>query len=77
MCEVTLIDDLKQYKALPKDAKRDEKLAELKGKGLKLVEMYASLAKSESRVLMNNAIRINQAEDQPTLLFLIAFIIRY
>ena len=78
VCEVTLIDDLKQYHSLPKSAKRDEKLAEFKEKGLKLVQMYASLAKSESRVLMNHAIRINQAGDEPvTLLFLIAFIIRY
>ena len=63
VCEVTLIDDLKQYQGLPRNPKREEMLAEFKDKGLKLVQMYASLAKSESRVLMNHAIRINQAVD--------------
>jgi len=78
VCEVLLVDDLKQYQSLPKSQKRDEQLAAFKEKGLKLVQMYSSLAKSESRVLMNHAIRINQAEGQPvTMLFLVAFIIRY
>ena len=50
----------------------------MKDKGLKLIEMYASLAKSESRILMNQAIKINQAQSQPvSMLFLIASIIRY
>lgn len=78
VCEVTFLDDLKQYKLLPKNANRDKKLNEFKENGLKLVQMYASLAKSESRVLMNHAIQINKAGDKPVvLLFLVAFVIRY
>ena len=54
------------------------KIKEVKEKGLKLVQMYASLAKSEARILMNHSIRINSSENNPVLmLFLIAFIIRY
>lgn len=63
---------------LPRDLGREKKLKEFKENGLKLVQMYASLAKSESRVLMNHAIEINKADDKPViLLYLVAFVIRY
>lgn len=78
VCEVSIIDDEAQFQSLPKDGERDSQVKGMKDKGLKLIEMYASLAKSESRILMNQAIKINQAQSQPvSMLFLIASIIRY
>ena len=51
----------------------------VKDKGLRLIEMYASLAKTESRILMAQAIRINETsqESPVTMLFLISSIVRY
>jgi ATP-dependent Lon protease len=48
----------------------------VKEKGLKLIELYTSLAKSESKILVNQLIKINQA-DPVKMLFLISSIIRY
>jgi hypothetical protein len=59
VCEVTLIDDQQQFKELPADGDREMRIQGVKEKGLKLIEMYISLAKSESRILMNQLIKIN------------------
>ena len=76
MCEVTLIDDQKQFESLPQDGDRDMRIQGVKEKGLKLIELYTSLAKSESKILVNQLIMINQAEPVK-MLFLISSIIRY
>jgi hypothetical protein len=48
----------------------------VKEQGLKLIEMYTSLAKSESKILVNQLIKINQA-NPVDMVFLISSIIRY
>lgn len=53
VCEVNLIDDHKQFQELPQDGDREMRIQGVKEKGLKLIEMYTSLAKSESKILVN------------------------
>ena len=53
VCEVELIDDEGEYAKLKDSEVRTQLLTKVKEQGLKIIEMYASLAKSESRILMN------------------------
>jgi hypothetical protein len=41
------------------DNQRDEKILNVKNKGLKLIELYANILKTESRILMNHAAKVN------------------
>mmetsp|Transcript_31130 Transcript_31130/g.47581 ORF Transcript_31130/g.47581 Transcript_31130/m.47581 type:complete len:230 (+) Transcript_31130:414-1103(+) len=90
VCEVTLYDDKAEFDQLTlKDPKElGLKLEKLKDKGLKLVEMYASMAKAQAKILMTQAIKINQVfnysekenkvtGDAAALLFMIASILKF
>ena len=80
ICEVVLLDDEEQYQSLESKAERQEAIVSVKERALKLLNMYASLAKSESRTLLAMSIRISEASkagDNVRMLFLIAYLIRY
>lgn len=79
VCEINLIDDDAEYKKLSPCEKRYSLINKVKENSYKLIQLYAQVAKTENRILMNHAIRINQMSEQDPvkMLFLIAYIIRY
>ena len=59
VCEVNLIDDDAEYKKLSSCEKRYSLINKVKENSYKLIQLYALVAKTENRILMNHAIRIN------------------
>ena len=59
VCEVLLVDDEEEFKKIEPNEKRYSLINKVKENSYKLIQLYASIAKTESRILMNHAIRIN------------------
>jgi len=89
VCEVTLLDDKAEFEELLKNGKSEilPKLEDMKIKSLRLIEMYAALAKTQAKILMTQAIKINQIfsynrndglkGDAVALLYMIASILKF
>mmetsp|Transcript_2018 Transcript_2018/g.3576 ORF Transcript_2018/g.3576 Transcript_2018/m.3576 type:complete len:415 (+) Transcript_2018:392-1636(+) len=60
VCEVTMLDDQAQFLSLEWTPQLAQKTLEVKKNCLKLIELHASISKSQASVLMSQAIKINQ-----------------
>lgn len=71
VCEVEMIDD-----QCP--SKFDEaKLKEVKEKAVKLLEIYQSLVRSQTKLVIDQVLKINNSKNPVQTLFLVASFIRY